>query len=264
MIKIEALTKENWNDYSKGLQQLENIAEYPYGSDFFKIDHGHSYFSFFQRLGEPLFHIATVDGRIVACASGVIRTIPQANRLIKAWYLCDLKVHPDFRLQRIPAKMFRKNLLWNYLRCQKAYAVSMNPKGKPNRVVEITNRLPIFPISLSTELNIYGLDYDQIRKITPDLNTVLGSFSFLSLSGKKDLVMKSSGAPLKLLHVQHGPMAEDQSKEPMKDFTHMICAPKSSELDKVLNSHFEASASASIVSYGMKKIDWGFVLTSDI
>ena len=108
MIKIKALTQDNWFQYSEGLQKLENIAEYPFGTDFFKIDHGPSYFSFFERLGDPLFQIALVDDRIVACASGVIRAIPVGNRITKSWYLCDLKVHPDFRAQRIPAKLFRK------------------------------------------------------------------------------------------------------------------------------------------------------------
>jgi hypothetical protein len=264
MITIKALTRKNWTSYSSGLQELESVAVYPYGSDSFRINHGSSYFSFFERLGEPLFHIALDGNKIVACAAGVLRKIPTSGGMLKSWYLCDLKVHPNYSDQRIPARLFRKGLFLNYLRGQRAYAVSMNPKDKPNRVVEITKRFPFFPITLVGEINIYGLNFEQMNLVSDQLSSEMGSISYLSLSGKKDLIMRSTGASMKVLHVQHGPMAEPQLQKPQEGFTHMVCAPKLSTLDNLLNSKFSVAATASILAHRMSKIDWDFILTSDI
>ena len=60
------------------------------------------------------------------------------------------------------------------------------------------------------------------------------------------------------------PLAERQIVEPQKNSIHMICAPKSSALDYALRSKISVSATASIIGYRMKDVDWGFVLTSDI
>ncbi len=264
MIEIKILTRKNWTSYSAGLQELESIAEYPYGLDTFRINHGQSYFSFFERLGEALFHVALDGDKIVGCAAGILRRVSYTQGSTTSWYLCDLKVHPDYRNQRIPARLFQKRLFLNYLRCQKVYAVSMNPKEKPNRVVEITKRFPFFSIARAAELNIYGLDYDQINFMSNQLNQMIGSISYLSLSEKKDLIMKSTGAPMKVLHIQHGPMAEPQIQSPQKGFVHMICAPKNSALDDTLSSQFSAAATASILAHRMSGIDWNFILTSDI
>ena len=264
MIKILALTKKNWSVYNSRLQELEHVAEYPYGNDFFKLNHGISYFSFFERLGEPIFHIAVDGERVVACASGVLRDIPTSSGILKSWYLCDLKVHPSYRSHRIPTKLFRKNLFFNYLRCGRAYAVSMNPNQGENRVVKMTEKLPYFPIGLEAQLNIFSLNWQQMKNASRDIQKIVGPLSYLSLAGKKDLIMKSTGERLDLLHVQHGPLAEMQLMEPQQNSTHMICALQGSPLDLVLTSTLEASATASIISYRMNGTDWNFVLTSDI
>lgn len=264
MIKIIALTRKNWLKYSSSLQSLESVAEYPYGDDFFKLDHGKSYFEFFERLGEPVFHVAVEGEEVVACAAGVLRQIPTGNGNIESWYLCDLKVHPDYRHQRIPSRLFRKRLFLNYLRCGRAYAVSMNPSHGENRVIKITQRFPYFPIRLEAQLNIYSLNWQQMSEVSDDIANVVGPISYLSLAGKKDLIMKSTGARLNLLHVQHGPFAERQIIDPQKSSIHMICAPPDSVLDRTLRSKLSVSATASIIGYRMRSVDWGFILTSDI
>lgn len=265
MIEIRAINRKNWTSLSAALQELESFAEYPYGEDHFKISHGSSYFSFFERLGEPLFHIAIEGQKVVACAAGVLRSIPTANGTVNSWYLCDLKVHPDYRDQRIPSQLFRKSLFFNYIRCGRAYAVSMNPSDRPNRVVEITKKFPYFPISLAGVLNIYSLDFDQVSEVSSVLQQFLGPVSFLSLAGKKDLLMKSSGQALPLLHIQHGPLADPAGElAPKEGFSHMICTQKNSQLDQALSSRFSISATASILAHRMNKFDWSFILTSDI
>lgn len=264
MIEVIALTRKNWLAYGSRLQELESVAEYPYGDDFFKLDHGQSYFSFFERLGDPIFHIAVDGEKVVACAAGVLRSIPTSKGILKSWYLCDLKVHPSYRSQRIPARLFRKKLFLNYLRCGRAYAVSMNPNEGENRVVKITEKLPYFPIGFEALLNIYSMDWPQMNDMAANIEKIVGPISYLSLAGKKDLVMKSTGSRLDLIHVQHGPLAEKQILEPQKNSTHMICAPKDSALDSVLNSRIPISATASVIGYRMRNVDWSFVLTSDI
>lgn len=264
MIKIKALTRKNWASYSAALQELESFAEYPYGSDHFKISHGDSYFSFFERLGEPLFHVALDGTKVVACASGVLRSIPTENGVVESWYLCDLKVHPKYRDRRIPSLLFRKRIFLNYLRCGRAYAVSMNPNERFNRVVEITKRFPYFPITQVGELNIFSLDFDQVNHISTSLNQIIGPISFLSLAGKKDLLMKSTHQTMPLLHIQHGPLAESQISVPQENFVHMICSSKNSVLDQALRSKFSVSATASVLAHRMMGMNWDFILTSDI
>ena len=264
MIRIKVLTRKDWNSFSSSLQELESIAEYPYGSDYFRINHGTSYFSFFERLGEPRFHIALEGERIVACAAGVLRNIPSPPKPVKAWYLCDLKVHPDYRNQKIPARLFSKNLFWTYLRCSRAYAISMNPPKAPNRVVKIMNQFPFLSFSPVEELNIYNLDFAQTNFITPNLRQVLGPISFLSLEGKKDLLMKSTGTSMKLLHFQYGPFAEKCMSHPQEGFTHMLCASKSSLLNQILQKNFSPAANATVLAHKLNDIDWSFILTSDI
>lgn len=73
MIKIRVLKREDWYEFSPKLQKLENIAEYPYGDDYFKLDHGSDYFAFFRRLGEPVFHVALYEDQAIACGAGILR-----------------------------------------------------------------------------------------------------------------------------------------------------------------------------------------------
>ena len=100
VIEIKALKKSDWKRFGARLQELESAAEYPYGADFFRLNHGANYFAFFERMGEPLFHIALDENRVIACAAGILRTLVIGNETIKAWYLCDLKIHPEFRWER--------------------------------------------------------------------------------------------------------------------------------------------------------------------
>ena len=107
-------------------------------------------------------------------------------------------------------------------------------------------------------LNFSSLVHAQLLK------EKVGPISYLSLAGKKDLIIKSTGKPMTVLHVQHGPMAESQTAAPQKDFVHMICAPVQSSLNIALQPNFKVAATASILSHRMSKVDWNFILTSDI
>ena len=264
LMEIKALKKEDFIEFCAKLQELESVAEYPYGEDFFKLDHGENYFAFFERLGKSLFHVALVENRVVACASGVLRTVNVENEAFKAWYLCDLKVHPEFRGRHITTKLFTKNLIRNYVKCSRGYAISMNPSKGENRVVKMLLRLPKIPISYAGRLNFYSFDERRAAEFQTNLEAAVGKISYLSLQGKKDLIMKSTASRLPLFHIQHGAMAANGAKSPVEKGTYMICAFEETKLDELLKNNFEISATASILSHRMKPKDWNFILTSDI
>jgi GNAT superfamily N-acetyltransferase len=265
MIELKVIGPEHGDYYGKRLQELEKLAEYPYGNDFFRIDHGPSYFRFFERLGHSQFNVAIKDDKIIGCGAAILRSLPQTRLTnVRAWYLCDLKVHPDYRGLRIPAQLFRKSLFMNYLRCSRAYAISMDQADGQNRVVKLLDKFPYFPIRPAGKLRIYGVGHQKMKALEMPLCKIVGPISYLSLSGKKDLIMKSTGDPLDVLHVQHGPLAEHQQPSPRPGAVHMLCAPAESALDTLLRSHQEPSAQATILAHRLPGMDWGFILTSDI
>jgi hypothetical protein len=265
MIEIRVLEKEDWPVYGARLQEFENVAEYPYGDDFFKLDHGADYFAFFARLGEPLFHVALDDDRVVACAAGVLRELQIDGKQVKAWYLCDLKVDKNYALEKLPAKLFRKNVFSNYLKCSRGYAVSMNPAKGKNRVVKLIERFRWIPIRYAGKLNFYSFDRAAAENFHAPLEAALGRISYLSLKGKKDLIMQSTGARLPLFHIQHGALgAAKAAEKPFEDGTCMICCSENSGLDDLLKERFSVSATASVLAHRMNPADWNFILTSDI
>ena len=247
---------------------LEQRASYPLGQDSFRIDHGEDYFAFFRRLGRLRYFVLLADGRVAAVAAAVLRRVPmdRGERAGEAWYLCDLKVHPDFRGRHLPLRLLTRTFLPCVLRCRRAYAVSMNPgDGRPNPVVRLLGRFRLAPLRPAGRLLLYSLEAGAVRRLRPQLETALGPVSFLSLRGRKDLILGSTGAPLPLLHLQHGPLAEAGQAEPEDGSTHMLCRPEGDGLIQVLAAAgIEPSADASLVSLGMTASDWRFILTSDI
>ena len=264
MIEIKTLKRSDWEQFSPQLQAFENVAEYPYGDDFFKLDHGENYFAFFERLGEPVFHVALDGEKIAACAAGVLRTLKIDGENIKCWYLCDLKVRQDYALQKLPAQLFRKNLFFNYLECRRGYAVSMNPANGKNRVIKLIERFKWIPIRYAGKLNFYSFSQTQAHDFHSKLESEIGTVSYLSLEGKKDLIMKSSHSRLPLIHVQHGAAANISTLTPSVNGTYMICSEENTSLDKLLSSNFPVSATESILAHRLNPSDWNFILTSDI
>ncbi len=262
-MSIEIITLSDFSIYGPLIQKLERDIEYPYGEDFFKIDHGKDYFTFFRRLGSVKFNLAINSDEVVGCAAGVLRTVRLNASERKCWYLCDLKIRKDFLGRRIPSMLFKKNLIRNYFLCGRGYAISMNPSHGENRVVKIIKKLSWLPFSHADTLNFYNLSYDEVSTVLEPLNLKFGSKNFLSLEGTKDLVMKSSGKRLPLLHYQYGQFA-DPGCGPQVDATHMFCAPKNSELDKFLAQNFSVQTTASVIAHRMSNVNWDFILSSDI
>jgi GNAT superfamily N-acetyltransferase len=261
IIKITSKLKER---YQSELAALEKSASYPLGQDSFQLDHGRDYFAFFERLGALHYYAAVEDGAVIGVGAGIIRRVPQ-----KTWYLCDLKIHPDYRGRNIPLKILGRAFLPGYLRCRRGYAISMNPaNGRPNRIAKMFSRFKRAPFSIADELMIFSLESIEIRGLRKTVEKHRGPLRFLSLKGKKDLIMKSTAQPMSLLHAQFGPCGASEAEtiaEPLDGHVHMLCAPKKDALFLELSAlGLRASSSATIIEHGMGGWNWNFILTSDI
>ncbi|MEM9189117.1 MAG: GNAT family N-acetyltransferase [Myxococcota bacterium] len=266
MISVRTVRPEDRHRFVDGIRALESGAVYPLGDDHFRIDHGEDYFAFFDRLGALRFEVALDAGEVVACAAGILRDVPIGDGAQRCWYLCDLKVRPDYRGRRIPFRMLLSAFPSGYAACSRGYGISMNSAGDAeNRVARMVKRFRLVPIEVDGPLQLYALTEGEMRRFRPRIEAELGPITFLSLGGVKDIVLESSGAPMPLLHVQHGPCAAVGLDEPQPGHQHMFCIPAGSPLaEEMKHAHIAINSTATVVSHGMRGADWRFVLTSDI
>lgn len=267
-LNIRELQSEEWKVFQSRIADLEKGTRYPLGEDRFEIDHGEDYFAFFTRLGRLHYYVALDGERVVAVAAAILRRVPSVSREKPkpVWYLCDLKVHPEYQGRYIPVSIFVHAFPKLYPRCARGYAISMDADSeRPNRVARMLKRFPLAPMSIATRLGIISLDAKQMQAIEPILREHFGCVSYLSLAGKKDIVLQSTGAPMPLLHVQFGPCAEQGFAKPLEGYVHMFCVSMDHPLLEVLKHQaMYPSATATVVHHGMEQWDWGFILTSDI
>lgn len=250
------------------LARFDALFTYPYGNDRFALDHGDDYFAFFDRLGEVNAYAFVEGDELRGMGIAILREVPfrRGERARRVWYVCDAKTHPEHRGRKLSHRAAARRFLPTYLRCGRAYAISMNPgDGSANRVVQHTLRFRLAPVSVAGVLGIYSFDADAMREIEPLLIQHRGPVGYLSLEGKKDLIMESTKSRLPLIHVQFGPCAEPGAIEPTAGHTHMFCALEGDSLHRELEARRIApAATATIVAHRMKRCDWQFVLTSDI
>lgn len=269
-LEVIRITRKNSPRYEAGVSRLEQFMTYPLGEDTFRLDHGNNYFAFFERLGDVHFYAVrdTSSDTIAAVACGILREVPErpGSETSPAWYLCDLKIHPDYRGRGLHLKMMKTAFTDNYDQCPRVYTISMNKPGRnKNGVIWLLKRFRWAPLSFAGNLEIYSFDFDQITRYRNLLQEHLGPVSFLSLKGKKDLILGSTGQRMPLLHVQYGPCAEPALAQPQPDHAHMFCTPENSALTLELKHHnLIPTASASIAHHKMPHADWQFILTSDI
>jgi hypothetical protein len=265
----EINSKEQEKAFQTRVASLEKKADYPLGAnERFHIDHGSDYFAFFKRLGNLHYLAACDNEKVVAVGAGILRHIPikQESQPQNVWYLCDLKVDPDYRGKHIPMQMFMRSA-YKALSCSIGYAISMNPKEGENRIARLFKNHSWIPVDTPKTLFIFSLTAHQITRILPVLEKYRGPVSFLSLCGKKDLILQSTQAPLPLLHAQFGPCQDPSPthKLPQEGYTHMFCVPENDPLcEDLKQADIASTASASIISRGMQESDWKFILTSDI
>ena len=267
-LKVRELSNAEWNVFHSRIADLEAGTSYPLGEDRFEIDHGEDYFAFFTRLGRLHYYVVLDGDRVVTVAAAILRRVPPVNRQKpkSVWYLCDLKVHPEYRGRYLPTAIFTHAFPKLYPISTRAYAISMDADPeRPNPVARMLSRFSLAPMSIATRLGIVSLDAEQMREVEPVLREYFGCVSYLSLAGKKDIILQSTRSAMPLLHVQFGPCAEQGHTEPIDDYVHMFCVSMGHPLLEVLGHQaIYPSATATVVHHRMEKWDWGFILTSDI
>jgi len=254
--------------FQTGIEAIEQTAIYPLGQDFFQLDHGDNYFAFFDRLGDVSYFVALDGDCVAAVGAGILRKIPDRQGEVPrlAWYLCDLKVHPDYQRQHLSMRILHHALTTCLGECDRGYTISMNAgDGKPNRLARIYEKFNLLKFRCTAILGIYSIEAEVMRSLEPLLIEYRGKISYLSLQGIKDLKLQSNGKMLPLLHLQWGGNISTDIKTPLPGYTHMFCVPRGDTLAIALEKQgILPQATASLVSHGMDNSDWHFVLTSDI
>lgn len=267
-MKLVSIERADRPAFQARLERFDRYWTYPYGEDRFRLDHGADYYAFFDRLGEVSAHAFLEGDEIVGMGIAILREVPfhAGEPARRVWYLCDAKVHPDHRGQKLGFKAAGQRFLSHYWKAQRAYGITMNPgDGSPNGVVRHALRYRLAPFHVGGILELYSLDAEGMRRLEPVVARHRGPVSYLSLEGKKDLIMESTKARLPLLHVQFGPCAERGGGAPIEGHTHMFCALEGSALARAVAAQGVApAATATILGHRMHACDWQFVLTSDI
>lgn len=270
-LRIRELDASEHAGFQQEVGALEHGVTYPLGDDRFAIDHGSDYFAFFRRLGELAYFVALDGQRVAAVCAAVLRRIPPSagEPTEPCWYVCDLKVHPDYRRRHIPWQIFCHGFPRKYPLCPRGYAISMNPgDDMPNPVVRLSTHFHLAPVSLGTVLAIYSLAAEPMRAIESNLRRARGRLAYLSLAGIKDIVLSSTGNPMPLLHLQHGVTVhggDTLRPAPIDGHVHMFCLPADDPLQREMAAlGIHASASASVIHHRMGRWDWRGILTSEI
>lgn len=250
------------------LEALEHLAEYPLGEDAFRISHGRDYFAFFERLGELYYFALEEGGVLVAVGCGMVR--PAEGALPRRWYAADLKVHPDWRGRHLPMRMLRGLFLQNYLRCPRGYGVAMDPAdGREPPALRSFRHFPWLARATSTRmfpLDLWAADAEGMSRALPILIAARGAPRFLSLAGVKDLLLRSTGAPMPLLHLSWSARpAPAVLDAPREGHTHMWCTPRASRLRApLIDAGFAPTATATVITHRLPGFDGEEIETAEI
>lgn len=261
-LKFFRLTDKNLSKWQPALEKLEAAFAYPLGDDEFRISHGNDYLGFFRRIGSPAVYAASHHSEIIAVGAGII------SHRHKAWYLCDMKVMTSHRGNRLPRKFFTRYFLFNYLKCRRGFALNMESSdGKINPIQKIMQRLPWTPLKVGARVLFYYEDAAAVTKAHGILSSVRKDIHFSSVQSKKDLVLKSTGQGIPLLHMEWGKKRDDEENhtQPQEGKLHMWCLQDNHPLVSVLaNEGIHAKASGLIFQHGMNGFDWNELRTSEL
>ena len=192
-MEIIQITHYNLTEYQSRLANLEKSIYYPLGDSFFRINHGGNYLNFFNRLGKPYVFAVIYQHEIIATATIVLRNILSNNKKIPVWYLCDFKIaHQYFGKSQIITKLIYKFSLPICLESSNmAYGITMNSRLGRAPLLRLLDRMLPIKFSAMESLKIFSLTFEQLNRISMLLSQHFGKFSFSSLAGIKDLILKN-------------------------------------------------------------------------
>jgi hypothetical protein len=239
------------------LARFERSFTYPLGADRFRIDHGADYLAFFRGLGTPAVWVAEAGGELVGMLVAVRRPLPGTP-----WYLCDLKVARGHA--GAGPRLLAAFDAWPHA-AEPAYGISMDPARGANRLVEAVRRRSRSGLRVGPKLALWSFDAGAWQRVAGEFARALGPVGFRDLRGVKDIVLASTGQPMPLLHVQHGPAGNADAVGPRPGHVHMVCLPAAHPLTGRLDGMgLRTNAGATILCRGLEKFDWTAVLTSEI
>lgn len=261
------ITQAQLPQWQEQLEALERLSEYPLGRDWFQISHGENYFAFFERMGDVAYYGLEEDKQLVAVGCGILRPAQPGHK--RCWYVSDIKVHPKFRGRHFMVHLFARAFFQNYVRCPRGYAVAMDaPDGEmPPSLRSIQHFKWLSAASTGyLRLNIYSADEKRTRELWPVVTFGRAEARLLSLRGVKDLVLKSSQAPLPLLHVSFSARpAPVVFVKPQPGYTHMWCAPQHSPVAQAMaRLHVNPTATATVLHHRLPGFDGSTIETAEI
>ena len=264
IIELNDNNKQMLNSKLKDFE-IKLRHDYPLGDDYFNITHGDNYYAFFERIGKIHMNLLIDNDEIVGSGCGVLRDVKyNNNKILATWYLCDLKIDPKYRGKHLPFKMLlsakqKLNI------SDKIYGITMNKNNDENKVVKLSKKIPLLDFKSGCRLMIYSIDYHTLLKIKYIIEKHRGPISFLSLLNIKDLILKSTKAPLPLLHIQWDTKNINNIIEPISGYTYMFCCPMNDPLYiELTKNNITTNSSAEVIQHNMDDVDWKFILTSDI
>ncbi|MCA8955394.1 MAG: hypothetical protein KDC87_04935 [Planctomycetes bacterium] len=238
------------------LAEFEREFTYPLGDDSFRIDHGADYLAFFEGLGDPVVVLAEQRQRVVGVLVAVCRPDPLC------WYVCDLKITATARTVGLARRMLG---VWIAGRDLVGFGVVMDPARGANRMARIAPGLLRVALEVGPRLRFYSLDFAAWGGVSGVLERELGPIAFHDPRGTKDIVLRSSGEAMPLLHAQYGRSARAGSGPPRPGHVHMLCLPDGDPLIERLSMvGVLPTASATVLHHRMPRHEWRSLLTSDI
>jgi hypothetical protein len=224
-IRIVHVTAAELGPYQEQLRALEREIRYPIadGADFFRIDHGERYATFFERIGEAHFLLALDGDRLAGTFGGVAKFVEGRGKRVQALYGADYKIAPAYRGGRVSRQYiwtaFGRIWMpdvppWRFL-----FAAAM--RGSRGDVMRSARG--ITPQRLgrpSARLHVYFTPRDQLARLEPlgcpavpdgglDLSpdVLHDPPGIVTTAGCKDLRLDSTGQPWPLWHLPLGPRA---------------------------------------------------------
>ncbi len=257
-MKLKRLSGKDISSLQSALEDFERNFIYPLGSDSFRISHGKDYLNFFRRMGRDNVYAYVDNQKIAALGAGVI----QARH--KAWYLCDMKVHPDYRGKKLPVKLFRGTFFQNYIKCQRGYALTMEDgPGQKNPIMKIMENLPWTPLKKGARVFFFYEPKRETELAMAILSFQRKNISFSSLAGIKELILSSTGQPIPLLHMEWG---EGQIGQPASENAlHMWCLWEgNTAIDDLVRVGIKPKGSGLIFQHRMPSGFWNELRTSEL